>query len=110
MGLLTKQGPPAWHPAPAGMQAACASAALHCSAKGVDISELAIQVAVRHEAIASTLVGMCTRAQVRANVSCAIAAFDEGALDGAQQVLLELQALFGEWGDATWPSGLADNN
>ncbi len=110
MGLLTKQGPPAWHPAPADVQAACAAAAAHCAAAGVDVSQLAIQHAVRNEAMASTLVGMCTRAQVRANVACAAAAFEAGSEARAAPLLAELEQLFGRCKDATWPSGLPENN
>ena len=47
MGLLTPQGPPAWHPAPPELKEAAAAAASYCKAQGLDIAQLALQFAVR---------------------------------------------------------------
>lgn len=47
MGLLTPQGPPAWHPAPPELKQAAAAAADYCKAQGLDIAKLALQFAVR---------------------------------------------------------------
>jgi L-galactose dehydrogenase len=45
MGLLTnKTSLPDWHPAPAELRAACAEAAAHCQSRGIDISQLAVQL------------------------------------------------------------------
>lgn len=104
MGLLTNQGPPAWHPAPAALRSAAAAAARMCSAHGADLSELAIQFAVRDEGVASTLVGMCTSEQVRRNVQCTLAAFQPPAAETAA-VLHDLRLALEPVQNITWPSG-----
>jgi L-galactose dehydrogenase len=70
MGLLTEQGPPAWHPAPESIRAACARAAAYCRQQGADISRLALQFATANPQIATTLTGMASAEQVRKNVAC----------------------------------------
>lgn len=47
MGLLTQQGPPEWHPAPAELKEAAAAAAACCRDQGVDLAKLALQFAVK---------------------------------------------------------------
>ena len=47
MGLLTKQGPPAWHPAPQALKDAAAEATARAAAKGVDIAKLGLLEALR---------------------------------------------------------------
>ncbi|MCA8954028.1 MAG: aldo/keto reductase, partial [Planctomycetes bacterium] len=42
MGLLCNAGPRDWHPAGAAIRAACAAAAAHCRARGVELAELAL--------------------------------------------------------------------
>ena len=109
MGLLTRQGPPQWHPATAELRAACAAAAELCTARGTDIAELAIQYAVRQESICTTLVGMCSREQVRRNVACAAAAFAQLDLR-TTQLLHDVAAVLAPVKNATWPSGLPENS
>ena len=58
------QGPPEWHPAPEPLQRAAAEAAQAAAAHGADLPKLALMEAVKNTAIASTLVGICTRQQV----------------------------------------------
>eukprot|EP00271_Cylindrocystis_brebissonii_P013533 TRINITY_DN33424_c0_g1_i1.p1 TRINITY_DN33424_c0_g1~~TRINITY_DN33424_c0_g1_i1.p1 ORF type:complete len:320 (+),score=64.46 TRINITY_DN33424_c0_g1_i1:220-1179(+) len=107
MGLLTVQGPPTWHPAPPEVQAASREAAELCKSKGGNISLLALQKAVEHPSIATTLVGMCSLAQVRENVEAVIAA-SEGKING--QLLSEVEAVLRPVKNITWPSGLPENN
>jgi hypothetical protein len=59
------QGPPSWHPAPPPLLEAAAAAAAAAAAEGVSLPTLAIKECVRDPAIASHLVGFCTRQQVR---------------------------------------------
>jgi L-galactose dehydrogenase len=47
MGLLTADGPPDWHPAPAELKEAAAQAAASASSQGFDISRLALMWAVK---------------------------------------------------------------
>jgi L-galactose dehydrogenase len=109
MGLLTRRGPPEWHPAP--LRAAAAAASDAAAAAGADISELALRFAVREPRIATTLVGMATPEQVRANVATVVDALAEGgggsggdaALAAALGALAPVQGL-------SWSSGLPENN
>ncbi|KAL4423164.1 hypothetical protein ABPG77_007817 [Micractinium sp. CCAP 211/92] len=113
MGLLTHQGPPAWHPASEQLKAAAAEAAAAAAAKGVSLPKLAIMEAVKDPAIASHLVGFCTRQQVRENVEAVLqglglaaspqAEAEAAALEEVQRILAPVQGL-------TWPSGLPENN
>ena len=48
MRLLTQEGPPAWHPAPAAVAAKCAEAAAYCASQGADLAKLALQFSVSH--------------------------------------------------------------
>lgn len=109
MGLLTSQGPPAWHPAPPALRSAAAAAARMCSARGMDLSELAIQFAVRDEGIATTLVGMCTCEQVRRNVQCTLAALQPPNAD-ATAMLEDLRVALEPVKNTTWPSGRPENS
>lgn len=107
MGLLTGDGPPPWHPAPVPVQVACASAASHCKARWASLPRLALQAAVAHPAISTTLVGMCTPRQVEENVEAVIAA-SQGQMDA--QMLLEVEAILRPVKNVTWSSGLPENN
>lgn len=65
MGLLTPHGPPAWHPAPAELQAAARAAARAADARAVDLPKLATMFSVAHPGIATHLIGFSTPDQVR---------------------------------------------
>jgi len=71
MGLLTERGVPAWHPAPPAMLAGARRAVDYCRSVGADIVKLAIQFAVSHPAIATTLVGSANPANIRKNIAYA---------------------------------------
>jgi L-galactose dehydrogenase len=103
MGLLTERGAPAWHPAPVALKEACARAAAHCRGRGVDIAQLALQFAVSHPAIATTLVGTANPAHVRKNIAWVEAAPDAELLAAVQAILHPVR-------DMTWPSGRAENS
>jgi L-galactose dehydrogenase len=103
MGLLTDKGPPKWHLASAEIKEACAKAVAHCKKKKASISKLALQFAVGHRDIASTLVGCPTRAEVKQNVKCIGQRIDMGLLSEVQEILRPIQ-------NQTWPSGLTENN
>ena len=59
------QGPPDWHPAPAGMKEACSRAAQYAQEHGASIATLAIKSALQSPAIQSHLVGFTKPEQVR---------------------------------------------
>ncbi|HVZ64720.1 MAG TPA: aldo/keto reductase [Lacunisphaera sp.] len=87
MGLLTPRGVPAWHPATPAMIAGARRAVEHCLAAGVDIVKLAIQFAVAHPSIATTLVGSANPENIRRNVAWAGERLDRELLDGVLEVL-----------------------
>ena len=103
MGLLTNRGAPDWHPAPESLQAACREAAAHCRARGVDIAQLAMQFALAHPAIATTLVGTASPENLRKNAAWIASPPDTELLAEVQAILKPVQNL-------TWPSGRPENN
>src|SRR4051812_3353419 len=76
MGLLTERGAPSWHPAPPAIMAGCRRAVEYCQSVGADITKLALQFAVHHPGIATTLVGTASPENIRKNV-----AFVEAPID-----------------------------
>lgn len=98
MGLLTEAGPPPWHPAPPALKLACAEAGALCRVRGVDIAQLATEYALAWDLIHSTLVGMATEAEVRANAAASERAPDWDLLRAVDAVLAPVRCM-------TWPSG-----
>ncbi|GLC38508.1 hypothetical protein PLESTB_001733100 [Pleodorina starrii] len=111
MGLLTRGGPPDWHPAPPGLREAAARAAAHAAARGRDIAALGLGFALRQPDVSSTLVGMASPEVVDANVDTAMRALGTGAggdgSDGSDddEVLGEVLRMLEPVKDTTWPSG-----
>ncbi|HLV80693.1 MAG TPA: aldo/keto reductase [Chthonomonadaceae bacterium] len=103
MGLLTERGTPDWHPAPEPLKAACRQAAAYCRARGTDIAQLALQFAVAHPAIATTLVGTASPENIRKNVAWIASPPDP-------ELLTEVRAILKPVQDMTWPSGRPENN
>lgn len=71
MGLLSAQGPPAWHPASASLKTYAKQAAAYCAAQGYPIEQLAIQFAVSHPRVATTLVSTACPRLMRQNIAWA---------------------------------------
>jgi L-galactose dehydrogenase len=103
MGVLTRAGPPAWHPAPPHVLQAARDAADWCSARGADIAELALAFALSCDGVASTLVGMRSEAEVHANLRALEADPDDDIVAGVRARLAVVQ-------DVEWPVGLPENN
>ena len=87
MGLLTARGAPAWHPAPQPIMDGCRRAVEYCASVGADITQLALQFAVRHPGIATTLVGTASPENIRKNVACVEAPMDEALLAKVLEIL-----------------------
>ena len=87
MGLLTPQGPPAWHPADKAVVEGCRKAVEWCQAKGVDIVKLAVQYSCSHPGIATTLVGTARPDAIRANIAYVEEPMDKGLLAEVLEVL-----------------------
>jgi L-galactose dehydrogenase len=103
MGVLTRAGPPVWHPAPPPVLRAARAAAAACATRGGDLAELALGFALSASPAATTLVGMRSEAEVLANVRILDAPPDADLLG-------EVRGLLAPVHDVEWPSGLPENN
>lgn len=68
MGLLGTRGVPEWHPASEEIKRVCRKALAHCENKGENLSKLAIQYAVSHERIPTTLVSTASMENIQNNI------------------------------------------
>jgi L-galactose dehydrogenase len=87
MGMLTPRGAPTWHPAPPLMLETCRRAVAYCEAVGIDIVKLAIQFAISHPGIATTLVGTASADNIRKNIAYADEAIDFEAMARVLEIL-----------------------
>lgn len=78
--LLTNQPLPAWHKATAEVRAVCRQAALHCSARGIDIAQLAVQFSIADPRLATCIVGSANPDNVRKWVEWANQPIDDQLL------------------------------
>lgn len=103
MRLLSDEGPPAWHPAPAELRAKCAEAAAYCRKHGTDIGKLALQFAVSHPDIPTHIVGTASAERVLQNIRDAMEPYDPRVLEGVLEILKPVH-------NVTWPSGRPENH
>src|SRR6185312_16073123 len=68
MGILSRAGAPAWHPAPERVKQAGSKIIKLCETRGVNLPAAALRFCINHPYIASTLVGMFQPAQVDENL------------------------------------------
>ena len=101
MGLLTQRGAPEWHPGSSALKLAANKAIELCNEWGVDITEVALQFAIDHPSIVSTLVGTANPVNIEKNVKWAEKKADPN-------LIIALQKLF-KGVDCTWPSGHLKN-
>lgn len=87
MGLLTPRGVPAWHPAPPALVEGARRAIDYCESVGADIVKLAIQFAVAHPQIATTLVSSANPENIRRNVNHATEPLDQELLARVVEIL-----------------------
>ncbi|KAL0040809.1 hypothetical protein WJX79_006107 [Trebouxia sp. C0005] len=112
MGLLRKEGPPDWHPAPAAVKEAASKAAKHAQARGTDLAKLAITEFVRTPGISLNLMGMATPQEVETDVQIVLEALGivpskTAALEA--EVLPEVQNIMKPVMNTTWKTGLQNN-
>ncbi|MCC6344280.1 MAG: aldo/keto reductase [Bryobacterales bacterium] len=98
LGLLTPQGPQAWHLADEGIKAACREASEYCASRGVNIAELGMRFAMANPRIHVTLTGARTAEEARRNARCVGVAADEEMVAAVRRILAP--AL-----DRTWTVG-----
>ena len=103
MRLLSNEGPPAWHPAPAALVAKCAEAAALCKARGADLGKLALQYSMANPEMHTHIVGTASPSRVLQNIADA-----EAPLDHA--LLAEVLAILAPVHNLTWSSGRPENN
>lgn len=103
MGVLSPLGPQPWHPAPNAVKQAGRTVVDRCRQAGVDPVGLCLRFATGHPAVASTLVGINTVAQLEANVAALAAPPDDPRL------LDELEQLVAPVLGITWHEGLPEN-
>jgi len=99
MGLLTRRGVPAWHPASETIREGCRKAVRHCEQRGADIVKLAVQFCCANPDIATTLVGTANPANIRANIAYANEPIDE-------QLLAEVMEILAPIHNFNWTRGL----
>ena len=102
MGLLSERAAPSWHPASPAIVAGCRRAAEFCRARGVDIVKLAVQFAVAHPGIATTVVGTASPDNMRKNVAYAEEPIDAALLAEVLEVLRPIR-------DHNFTRGLPEN-
>jgi L-galactose dehydrogenase len=69
MGLLSPLGPQVWHPASAETLAAVRKARRFCTERGISLEVTALKFSQANPLVASTLVGMRTRKELKQNIS-----------------------------------------
>lgn len=103
MRLLSDEGPPNWHPAPAELKARCAEAAAFCRAHGSNIGKLALQFSVANADLPTNIVGTANPQRILQHIREIEEPLDEELLAGVLKILEPVHNI-------TWPSGRAENN
>lgn len=103
MGVLTERGAPPWHPASPEVLNAGRRLAGLCRERGQSISGVAVRFCLDHPYAATTLVGMGTLDEVRANLRLL-------QLKSDTAFLREIGAAIGPAFNCDWPSGKPENN
>ena len=98
LGLLTNQGPPPWHPAPAGDQGRLPPRRGACRDRGADIAFLGMQFCLAQERIPSTITGTAKRDELAVNLRAMTEPIDRALLAEVETVLAPVK-------DRVWPSG-----
>ncbi len=102
MGLLTMEGPPAWHPAPEAVKAAVRKAVDHCAKRGANLAKLAQQYTIHLPEVETTLVGMARIAEVDANIEAAMTKPNPVLLAEVLEILKPISGT--GWPSGTWPA------
>ncbi|MCG8584716.1 MAG: aldo/keto reductase [Pirellulales bacterium] len=101
--LLTNAPLPHWHKEPEEVKAAARKAAEHCTAQGIDIAKLAVQFAVRHPGMATTIAGSASPKRVAQWAEWLDEPYDEG-------LVAEVQEIFAPVMNIGHVEGLPENN
>ncbi len=101
MGLLTKRGAPDWHPGTPELLAASKQAVALCDQHGVDPTAIALQFAIDHPSIVSTLVGTANPENIVKNVKWAEQTYDVELTHKIRKIYEGVSCI--------WPSGYEKN-
>jgi aryl-alcohol dehydrogenase-like predicted oxidoreductase len=101
--LLTNATLPAWHKATPAVRQLCRQAADHCSRRGVDIAQVALQFSLAHPDMATCIVGSANPANVRLWADWAQQPLDRQLVAEVQQILAPIHNWF-------YIEGRAENN
>ncbi|QDU31242.1 D-threo-aldose 1-dehydrogenase [Anatilimnocola aggregata] len=101
--LLTRQPLPPWHKATPEVRAIAKQAADHCSSRGVDIAQLAVQFSIAHPGMTTCIVGSANPENVKKWVEWAGLPIDQQLLSEVQQILKPIHNWF-------YTEGRAENN
>ena len=99
MGLLTEDGPPAWHPAPQPLRALAQQVVALCRSYGAEVPSVGLHFAMGCPGVAAMLSGMRTEAEVLANLRALETTPPAGLLESIQAAV-EASGV-----QTTWPSG-----
>lgn len=103
MGLLSGAKLADWHPASPALRKACLEAAAYCTANGLNLPKLAIQFAVGHPEIPTTLVSTANPNNISRNIAYALEEPDQEAIRNVRRILEPVQRL-------SWISGNPEYN
>jgi L-galactose dehydrogenase len=103
MRVLTEKGAPDWHPAPKKVLEVGQQVAHYCQSRGVDIADLAMQFALQHDYVSTTLVGMSKVKHVDRNVKSAGIAPDP-------ELLAKVLEMIKPVANICWKEGLPENH
>lgn len=92
--LLTNSSLPPWHKATEAVRAICRRAAEHCTAKGVDIAQLAVQYSLDHGDMATCIVGSANPANVQKWIEWSEKPIDRKLVDEVLQILRPIHNWF----------------
>ena len=92
--LLTTSPLPPWHKATPQVRQICAAAAEHCSKRGVDIAQLALQFSVANKDLATCIVGSANPENVRKWTEWIQRPLDQGLLSEVLHILQPIHNWF----------------
>lgn len=103
LGMLSEKGPQPWHPAPSELKAFVAAVVAKWQARGVSLAKLSLQQSLANPAIATTICGMATLAELENSLSALADPVDP-------ELLALVRADFAPVHNTTWPQGRPENN
>jgi L-galactose dehydrogenase len=101
--LLTGQGVPEWHRSPEAVQDVAHKLVRLCASHGLNLADVAMRFCLDHPSVATTIVGMNSVQQVKANLK----AMD---LTISDELLADIHAMVKPVKNMMWFEGLPENN